>query len=771
MEKLRELTTQIPLVQAIEYSKLGWPVLPLHSVGRNHGCSCQRAGCRSQAKHPYTEHGSKDASTDPALICQWWTQWPEANIGIATGSVSGLVVIDIDPRHGGDESWAKFEAEHTPMSSLSVATGGGGRHIYYRCPGKSIPNKAGMLPGIDVRGEGGYIVAPYSIHVSGQAYRWEDELNPNLIQNFPKALEELIFSPRTSNSSVRSVPNGKRNTTLTSIAGLLRRHGLDEDGIRSALSSLNRAICTTPIDSSEINLITKSISRYESGGEGSVQVDWSDPQPLPEIKCLVPRLTEDLVPSFLQTWILDIAERMQVPLDFIAAPVLVSMSSVVGRQIGIYPKQKDSWLVVPNLWGAVIARPGYFKSPAIAEALKPLEWLVSKERTRYEAAAVIAQSQEEIIKAKIEGTKENVKKAVRKGNKQEIDGLQYELEEAIKELEQIKVSEKRYKTNDATIEKLGALLLDNPQGLMLFRDELSGWLSGLQKSGREGDREFYLEAWNGFGSYTVDRIGRGTLHVPSLCLSIFGGLQPGKLDAYINHAQQGGAGDDGLLQRFQILVYPETTKKWKNVDRKPDSQSYEKVLDVFNRLSCLRPIELGAERSEKNCVPGLRFDPAAQEVFNDWREKLEQRLRNDELGSPAFESHLSKYRSMVPSLALIFHLGSDQYAQGAVGKSSIELAIKWAHLLEAHAKKVYASTMYSELKAAQALSAKIKAGAIKDGDTVRSVYRKCWSHLESSQKVDTALALLEDLAWLRVEQVKVTYRTKDAIRLNPRLNF
>lgn len=124
-------------------------------------------------------------------------------------------------------------------------------------------------------------------------------------------------------------------------------------------------------------------------------------------------------------------------------------------------------------------------------------------------------------------------------------------------METINVTEKRFKTNDATVEKIGALLLDNPNGIMIIRDELSGWLKTLEKAGREGDREFFLESWNGYGSFTVDRIGRGTLHIPSLCLSIFGGLQPGKLDAYISQALNSGAGDDGMLQRFQLLMYPE----------------------------------------------------------------------------------------------------------------------------------------------------------------------------------------------------------------------
>ena len=200
-------------------------------------------------------------------------------------------------------------------------------------------------------------------------------------------------------------------------------------------------------------------------------------------------------------------------MEFIASPVVVSLSSVIGRQLGIYPKQKDNWLVVPNLWGGVVARPGFFKSPAIAEAMKPLENLAKRARQEFEAGQVIAKAKEEVLKAKIEGLKETIKKSARKGNHHELDALQSELEAAIKEQDGVEVFEKRYKTNDATIEKLGCLLKENENGLLVLRDELYGWLKGLNKQGREGDREFYLEAWNGYGSYSVDRIGRGTLHV------------------------------------------------------------------------------------------------------------------------------------------------------------------------------------------------------------------------------------------------------------------
>ena len=165
------------------------------------------------------------------------------------------------------------------------------------------------------------------------------------------------------------------------------------------------------------------------------------------------------------------------------------------------------------------------------------------------------------------------------------------MEETLLELEETKIVEKRYRTNDATIEKIGVILHENPTGILVFRDELSGWLKNLEKVGREGDRSFFLESWTGKGQISVDRIGRGTLHIPSLTLSVFAGLQPGKLDGYIHQTLQGGEGEDGLIQRFQVLVYPELNRKWKNVDRPPNAIHQENVLKLFKKLSSLIPLD------------------------------------------------------------------------------------------------------------------------------------------------------------------------------------
>jgi len=156
--------------------------------------------CRPRKKTPLTQHGCKDATGDAGVIQTWWEQWPEANIGITTGARSGIVVLDVDPQHDGDQSLAVLVAKCGELPTTpTVLTGGGGRHIYFRAlEDAEIRNSAGALgPGLDVRGEGGYVIAPPSVHASGQSYRWEpgsriDELELALL---PSWVTDLLVSP------------------------------------------------------------------------------------------------------------------------------------------------------------------------------------------------------------------------------------------------------------------------------------------------------------------------------------------------------------------------------------------------------------------------------------------------------------------------------------------------------------------------------------------------------------------------------------------------
>ncbi len=183
--------------QALYYASLDWAVFPVHGT-KNGRCTCGNAECPDEGKHPRSKHGFKDATTHEAKIRSWWSKWPEANIGIATGAVSGIVVIDVDPAHGGNDSLEAAKKSLGPLSAGPVArTGGGGRHLVVAYPGRRIPSRRGLAPGIDIRGDGGYIVAPRSVHASGETYEWEIPPDKLSAPQLPETWLEWMRASRT----------------------------------------------------------------------------------------------------------------------------------------------------------------------------------------------------------------------------------------------------------------------------------------------------------------------------------------------------------------------------------------------------------------------------------------------------------------------------------------------------------------------------------------------------------------------------------------------
>lgn len=495
------------------------------------------------------------------------------------------------------------------------------------------------------------------------------------------------------------------------------------------------------------------------------EISWREPR---ELRATLPRvkfLNEQNIPIPLRGWIMDIADRMQIPPDFSAAASIVVCSSLIGRTLGVFPKEKDNWLVVPNLWGAIVGRPSLMKSPAINEVLKPLDSLIANANERYEKQCGNYRFGELTNKAQRKQLEEDIKQALKKKNTdQEL------LRQRFNELEKTAMPiEKRYRTEDGTIEKIGEILRDNSRGILIHRDELIGFLRNLEKEGRDSDRSFYLEAWNGTGSFTYDRIGRGKVHIPALCLSVLGGIQPGPLSSYVSQAIKGGIGDDGLLQRFQILVWPDAPNDWKNVDRWPDNEAKSRAYAIFNSLDTLEPA-VDREATDTD-IPGIRFDKEAQEIFNDWRLKLETKLRKGEL-HPALESHLAKYRSLMPSLSLLFQLIEDVDSHKNtyfISKQHALSAISYCDYLESHANRLYLSVENHAYESAQALLKRIRAGEIKDGFTARDVYGNHWSKLATPDEVTPALSVLVKHGWLMEFEIKTGGRDKIIYRIHPKL--
>jgi hypothetical protein len=188
--------------QALNYAERGWKVLPLHFMNQDGYCSCgKKDGCSSPAKHPVLRHGLKDASKDPADISRWWDRWEYSNIGIVTGHESGFWCLDIDPRNGGDDSLADVELEYGELpTTLTAMTGGGGRHFLFKIPSSSF-NCGKLREGIDIKGDGGYIVVAPSNHASGGIYRWANEAPiveaPAWLMDLPKKVIAPLSFERT----------------------------------------------------------------------------------------------------------------------------------------------------------------------------------------------------------------------------------------------------------------------------------------------------------------------------------------------------------------------------------------------------------------------------------------------------------------------------------------------------------------------------------------------------------------------------------------------
>ena len=175
---------------------------------------------------------------------------------------------------------------------------------------------------------------------------------------------------------------------------------------------------------------------------------------------------------------------------------------------------------------------------------------------------------------------------------------------------------RRYVVNDTTYEALGEILADNPNGVLAYRDELVSLLKTLDREEYVAARGFFLTAWNGTPPYTFDRILRGKTHIEAACLSLLGSTQPGRIAEYVRRATEGGSGDDGLIQRFGLLVWPDQEPEWRETDRYPNSDARMSAWATFERLDKLDPnaVERGTRPIRSVAVPALRW-PRPGDVF------------------------------------------------------------------------------------------------------------------------------------------------------------
>ncbi|GGI92324.1 YfjI family protein [Legionella impletisoli] len=465
------------------------------------------------------------------------------------------------------------------------------------------------------------------------------------------------------------------------------------------------------------------------------QIKNNPPRQLPESRPSVMPFQAEMLPEAIRDYVYDVADRQQSLPDFVAVAAIVGLSGLLGRKASICPKQLDDWTVTPNQWGAIIGRPSAMKSPSMKEAIKPLRQFDVDSTQEFEENLQNYEEECQLIELEKQTAKIKAKNALKKDDRESA-------KEALKISESsFMPTRKRRVVNDATVEKLGELLKENSNGLILVRDELSGWLAKLNKEEHQTDRAFYLECFDGNGYYSYDRIGRGTIVIPNCTLSIIGGIQPSKIATLVRDAIRGTA-DDGLIQRFQLAIWPDNVGCWEWIDRAPNQQAKEKYNAVFEMLHKLNFNTVDDE-------PRLfRFTNEAQNLFITWMKEIQEAARDSDI-HPALESHMLKMPQTIAGLALLFEVIDG--GREAVGATSTARALDWADYLLSHAKRLYSLAMNHSLNGAKLILE--RKSKLDNPFSARAIHRKGWSGLNRIEDVYDALNWLIDYGYIVAETV------------------
>jgi hypothetical protein len=494
-----------------------------------------------------------------------------------------------------------------------------------------------------------------------------------------------------------------------------------------------------------------TLDSLDSGGY------WGKPNEIKTETPPVQTLQTELIPEPFKIWLDDVSHRMQTPKDFAVISSMVIVGSLIGAGCAIKPKRFDDWQVIPNVWGACIGRPSVvLKTPSMKEPMQLLERLQAEYGELYEKDKAGAEFDGLANKAMIDSVKSDIAKAAKgKGKDGVIQGDDMQKLKAdymqLAESTEPEATRRLFKTNETSVQSMTLLQVQNDRGILVFRDELTGLLVKWDTEQGSDERAYFLEGWNGDGSYTDVKIGRGITDAKSICISLLGGIQPDKLARYLYQAGKGN--NDGLVQRLQLAVWPDEPQSWQLIDTKPNKAEKQRAFDIMKALAELDFLQYGATQSEYDERPYFRFDDAGQAIFNEWLTAL-QTVKIQKEENPLMCEHFGKFRSLMPSLALIFHCIdlADGKTTGNVTAKAAQLAVEWCKYLESHARRIYAMAESPEHEAAVRLADKIKTKCLPSPFTAKDVYRKHWHGLKEKLEIESACNILIEENWLMMQR-------------------
>lgn len=675
------------LKMSLEYAKRGIRVFPLCWPDVNGNCGCGRNHIgRDIGKVPLTEHGLKDGNIDVNKIKHWWTMWPKANIGLVCGHASSFFVVDVDAHSGGIDSLNGLENKYGKLDTLKITTGGGGYHFYFKYPPDEIeirnkPNIGGYQ-GVETRGEGGYVVAPPSLHRTGKRYGFADQRE---IKEAPGWLINMVRVPnRPTNSSadagmISSIPEGSRNNTLISMAGVMTRKGFPESAIYAALVETNNKQCNPPLAETEIRKIVKSATRYapektifNNNLTTQTQLEWETP--LPFVKNTGEPFPIDVLPQTVKNFVEAQSTALQVPADLVASMVIGVGAAASSGRCTIRINQE--WIEPLNLFIVTALPSGERKSPVVRVVTSPLEERERSLAETHRPEIETQKSEREVLEAQLQAAKTKAAKAGARDRKGKEMAEVISLSEELANFHLQKTP--RLLADDATSEAVTTLLSENEGRIAIMSTE-GGLFETL--AGRYSEHipniDVYLKGYSG-DPIRVDRKSRAPEFIRKPALTLCLTVQPDVIgDLMLSKIFRGR----GLLARFlyslphsmvgyrstmTVLVPEELRKQWRQI--------------IMNILKL--PDMLDGHEHE------IKLSTAADGIFQQFRAEAEKRLR-PEGDLSGIADWGNKFPGNVARIAGILHLfchsENGQPWDILISKSTIQAAIAIGNYYLEHA--------------------------------------------------------------------------------------
>lgn len=691
----REIKEKVEI--ALRYASLGWRVVISNWPLPNGECSCHRPHCTAIGKHPRLTDWVTKATTDEEIIRAWFDQWPHANVSIVTGRESGIFALDIDnaedPEKSGITSIQRLVERHGGLPQTpTFFTGSGGFHHLFKYPGRHVPTRARLAPGIDIRGDGGQIVAPPSRNAKG-LYEIDPDPTFGLSCPVPDAPEWLLAlvssaedSDRTDRDQVRfdmaaaleGSPEGERDEKMFKLACKMRDLDIPKemaiDWVRRAAS---RCTPSFPEKSAE-EKVERAYKKYQPRTKWDPNVferrdqqigaprnrEWVKPFLLenPSTKTLGP----NLFPHWLERFIDACGESYQVPREMVATVALSAISAAVAKK-GIIRIKRD-WSEKLNLYTIVAMPPSGRKSPVYLAATKPL----------YEyQKSIIEMSREHVAMLTVERDMKKHERAQKirqytKVSDEERGALMREvakIELRLMELDHIDVP--RLIVDDTTPEALASLLYRNNERIAVMSADGAGVFKQMcGKYTGIADADIYVKGWSG-DTKIVDRVGRSSeiIHSPAITLSL--AVQPKVMRGLTAMA----AADQGLFARF-LYCFPVDNIGQRDIDSA--DVPYEITASYDDKLTKMLNLPLPAEQLDTSGriysdMNVLCFNEDGRQHMLDFERELEK--QRGKTVDESLRQWLGKHGGNTARIIGLLHLADNIDIVDETGGSPWEIPI------------------------------------------------------------------------------------------------